>query len=793
MPVALIATIIFHQSSTTVRERAAERLQEAAGHVADKIDRNLFERYGDVQAFGFNEVVLDRTQWYRPGAETNRIAERMNAYVAAYGVYLTTEFVDAQGRLIAVNDRDAKGAPVASAALYETSYAQAPWFRACMEGRYTERMAFSDSANMQATGTVITPAGADASATTAYGPKAAEVIGFSAPVRKPDGEVIGCWRNLTTVALVSGVLADALRDLHTSGYANAVIAVVDSTGRPLTADGRTDLVPALLTSETSEQGAVTELLRGVSGHHVGTLQDTTVQVAYAHLQGALGYPGMNWGVIMAVPQREIDAAAHLGELRLMALALTFGIGALIIALALLIGRKVATQVRRVADVAADVAVGRLDRRADWMWNDEVGLVARSLNDVVDSQRDLAQTARQLAQGDTTVAATMRSSHDDLGQAFITLRDTLAALVRETNALADAAKSGDLARRGDAAPFAGAFNQLVRGVNETLDAVSTPLSEAGAVLARVAEHDLTVRMRGRYAGDHAALATSLNRAIADLGAAFADVQREAHSMAASTEQIAASAQEQARGATRQAELLQHVSAEAATQRHSSAETAREAETLSTLVGATHRAAGEGRVRVEAVASAMQVIRARATETQKIAKQIEEIAFQTNLLALNAAVEAARAGSAGAGFAVVADEVRSLALRASEAARETQRVIDGAAESVAEGVQLGELAVGVLRDIAAHAQDAEQLVGNIARHAAEQAVGITGITTSAEGLSDVVSASAAGAEETASAAAEMSSQAGTLLALVDQFAIADDTTHEVASSARRAVRDEELAIF
>jgi sirohydrochlorin ferrochelatase len=99
MPVALIATIICRQSSTTVRERAAERLQEAAGHVADKIDRNLFERYGDVQAFGFNEVVLDRTQWYRPGAETNRIAERMNAYVAAYGVYLTTEFVDAQGRL----------------------------------------------------------------------------------------------------------------------------------------------------------------------------------------------------------------------------------------------------------------------------------------------------------------------------------------------------------------------------------------------------------------------------------------------------------------------------------------------------------------------------------------------------------------------------------------------------------------------------------------------------------------------------------------------------------------------
>jgi len=137
-----------------------------------------------------------------------------------------------------------------------------------------------------------------------------------------------------------------------------------------------------------------------------------------------------------------------------------------------------------------------------------------------------------------------------------------------------------------------------------------------------------------------------------------------------------------------------------------------------------------------------------ETQKIVKTIDEIAFQTNLLALNASVEAARAGEAGAGFAVVADEVRNLALRATEAARNTSDLMTDVVTKVRNGEELVSITNDTFKEVTDSSMKVVNLIGEIAEGSQEQTHGIEQINVAVSHISNETQDNATKSDELAS---------------------------------------------
>jgi methyl-accepting chemotaxis protein len=253
----------------------------------------------------------------------------------------------------------------------------------------------------------------------------------------------------------------------------------------------------------------------------------------------------------------------------------------------------------------------------------------------------------------------------------------------------------------------------------------------------------------------------------LRGSVAELALSSEQIVSAADQISASSQSLAQGASQQAATIEETSS-AATEINSMAQRAMEgSRTTAGIVNRSQAAFQTTNASLQQLIGAMDGIGESSQKISKIIKVIDEIAFQTNILALNAAVEAARAGEAGMGFAVVAEEVRNLAQRSAQAAQDTAQLIeDSMLKSESGKVKVDQVAVAI-GTITTESAQIKDLVDGIHQGSVEQSRGIEQISHAVTQMEQVTQRTAANAEEGAAAAEELNAQAESMLQVVDRL--------------------------
>ncbi|MFH2002665.1 MAG: methyl-accepting chemotaxis protein, partial [Planctomycetota bacterium] len=352
-------------------------------------------------------------------------------------------------------------------------------------------------------------------------------------------------------------------------------------------------------------------------------------------------------------------------------------------------------------------------------------------------------------------------------------------VKKALDLAEAISQGDLSMRLNL----GRHDEIGQMV-DALDRMVERLESKARLAEAIADGDLTQEIEEASGKDK--LGRSLKVMSNNLNNIVSQTHDGVERVAASAFEVSSSSQMLSQGATEQAAALEEISnsmVELGSRTRTNAENATEADLHATGV---RDSAEKGNRHMKELVSAMEDIDRSSQKVSKIIKVIDDIAFQTNLLALNAAVEAARAGRHGKGFAVVAEEVRNLAGRSTKAAKETSELIGNSEEKVKSGIEVLNHTAEALDEIVHGVAKVTDLAGEIASASNEQAVGIRQINEGLSQIEKVTQQNTANAEETASAAIELSSQSNQIIELLKHFRLKSTGKTKESKSLRASQR-------
>lgn len=280
VPLIVVGAIAYRLSQGSLAEAAGQRLQAAATETNHKIDRNLFERYGDAQAFAANPHATESA------SETTEV---MNFYMETYSIYDAMMVADvATGQIIAVSTVDHAGEHTTGLdELIGSSVVGEEWFEAVTDGEIGHGESFYGHLEKNE---VVSHVEGDGL-----------VLPFAAPVYDASGKVIRVWLNLASFdRVVNDIVLESEHTLAGVGIEGETVYLVDSEGLVLYSHDETDVLSRnLFEGEESLHFEGEEGFNEV-GHSV---------TGFARSAGAYDFEAYDWWMFVQQDKAEAYSAS----------------------------------------------------------------------------------------------------------------------------------------------------------------------------------------------------------------------------------------------------------------------------------------------------------------------------------------------------------------------------------------------------------------------------------------------------------------------------------------------------
>jgi len=314
-----------------------------------------------------------------------------------------------------------------------------------------------------------------------------------------------------------------------------------------------------------------------------------------------------------------------------------------------------------------------------------------------------------------------------------------------------------------------IGSLAESMRSTVNIMNGYISNISDNLKKLSQKDLSEAIEMEYVGDFINIKEAMIDITDNYNRMIKKIRGAAERVSTGAQQIATAAQALETGASDQSSAVEQLVATVHNVTDQVEVNANNANDVNDLSSNSVNEIEKGNSSMQDLLEAMKQIEEQSKQTANIIKVINNIAHQTNLLALNAGIEAARAGDNGLGFAVVATSIGNLAGECSQAAKNTEELINKTMAAVYNGTQLAGETADVLNHMVQSVSKTSTLVGNISEACTNQSKELKEILQGIQQIAVVVETNSSTAAETSASSEELLTQAESLDEMMKKFKV------------------------